>query len=239
MLEKFEKLQLIWLAVILALGLIFAVKTGTSGMSKDQVSVTGSAYEIVQSDSARLEFEIIARRMNKQLAYNAVKEQLSVVRKYLENKGIEDIEVKATHGYFSYKRFPNGNLSNEVENFSLYQPIVIKSDDVDKIKDISVDIQSLLEKGIDIDVMSPEYYYSKLGDLKVKLLKDATTDAKARATAMLKATNNRPGKIQSVQMGVFQITPVDSTNVSDMGINDTTTIDKKVTAVANVVFRVK
>ena len=75
--------------------------------------------------------------------------------------------------------------------------------------------------------------------LKVQLLQDATTDAKDRATAMLKATHNRPGKIQSVQMGVFQITPVDSTNVSDMGINDTTTIDKKVTAVANVVFRVK
>lgn len=56
---------------------------------------------------------------------------------------------------------------------------------------------------------------------------------------MLKATHNRPGKIQSVNMGVFQITPVDSTNVSDMGISDTTTIEKKVTAVANVNFRIK
>ena len=46
-------------------------------------------------------------------------------------------------------------------------------------------------------------------------------------------------KDQSVNMGVFQITPLDSTDVSDMGINDTSTIDKKVTAVANVVFRIK
>ncbi len=75
--------------------------------------------------------------------------------------------------------------------------------------------------------------------MKVELLKDATTDAKDRAVAMLKATHNRPGKIEALQMGVFQITPVDSTNVSDMGINDTSTIDKKVTAVANVVFRIK
>lgn len=87
--------------------------------------------------------------------------------------------------------------------------------------------------------MSTEYFYSGLSDLKVKLLQDATTDAKNRASAMLKATRNKPGKIQSVNMGVFQITPVDSTNVSDMGINDTSTIDKKVTAVANVVFRIK
>ena len=45
--------------------------------------------------------------------------------------------------------------------------------------------------------------------------------------------------IKSVRMGVYQITPVDSTDVSDMGINDSSTIDKKVTAVANVSFKIK
>ncbi len=42
-----------------------------------------------------------------------------------------------------------------------------------------------------------------------------------------------------MKMGVFQITTPDSTNVADYGINDTSSIDKKVTAVANVVFKVK
>ena len=139
----------------------------------------------------------------------------------------------------SYKYTPNGNVTNDIAYYNLSQQIVIKSNDVQKIKDISTDIQSLLDKGVDINVMSTEYFYSGLSDLKVKLLQDATTDAKNRASAMLKATRNKPGKIQSVNMGVFQITPVDSTNVSDMGINDTSTIDKKVTAVANVVFRIK
>lgn len=64
-------------------------------------------------------------------------------------------------------------------------------------------------------------------------------DAKARAESMLKATHNRVGKISSVRMGVYQITPIDSTDVSDMGINDSSTIDKKVTAVANVSFKIK
>ena len=40
-------------------------------------------------------------------------------------------------------------------------------------------------------------------------------------------------------MGVFQITPADSNSVSDYGISDLTTIDKKATAVANVVFSIK
>ena len=56
---------------------------------------------------------------------------------------------------------------------------------------------------------------------------------------MLKATGDRVGSIKSVRMGVYQITPIDSTDVSDMGINDSSTIDKKVTAVANISFKIK
>ena len=55
---------------------------------------------------------------------------------------------------------------------------------------------------------------------------------------MLKATGDNVGQIKSVKMGVFQITPINSTNVSDIGISDTSTIEKKITAVANVVFKV-
>lgn len=239
MFEKFMKLQLVWLAIILALGMVLAVKFGTGALSNDKVSVTGSAYQIVKSDSARLEFEITARKPDKQLAYNTIKSQLPVVMSYLKNKGITDIDVKSLNGYNSYKYTSNGNMTNDIAYYNLSQAVVIKSDDVQKIKDISTDIQSLLDKGVDINVLEAQYFYSGLADLKVKLLEDATTDAKNRATAMLKATHNKPGKIQSVNMGVYQITPVDSTNVSDMGINDTSTIDKKVTAVANVVFRIK
>lgn len=237
--EKLEKFQLVLLSLILAFGLIIAVKCGANTLSNNNIIVTGSAYKIVKSDSARMEFEISERNATKQSAYNAVKKQLPIVKKYLMDKGITDIDVSASNGYYSYKYLPNGNVTNETAYYNLSQPIVIKSNDVQKIKEISSEIQSLLEQGIDINVTNTEYFYSGLSELKVDLLKEATKDAKDRATGMLKATHNRPGKIQSVNMGVFQITPVDSTNVSDMGINDTSSIDKKVTAVANVVFRIK
>ncbi len=239
MFEKLEKFQLVLLSLILALGLIFAVKTGTGSLSNDKITVTGSAYKVVKSDSARLEFEITSRSANKQTAYNTVKSQLPVVKKYLEDKGITDIDIKASNGYYSYKYLPNGTVTNDIAYYNLSQQVVIKSNDVQKIKDVSTDIQNLLDKGIDINVTDTQYFYSGLANLKVELLKDATKDAKDRASAMLKATHNRTGKIQAINMGVFQITPIDSTNVSDMGINDTSTIDKKVTAVANVVFRIK
>lgn len=147
--------------------------------------------------------------------------------------------MKSISGYPSYKYTPNGMSTNEIAYYNLTQMIHIKSNDVNMIKETALDIASLMEKGIDVDVIRTSYSYSKLPELKVELLKSATEDARERAQAMLKSTNNNVGKIQSVRMGVFQITPVDSTDVSDMGINDTSTIDKKITAVSNVTFQIK
>lgn len=239
MFEKLEKYQLVLFALILAFGLFFTTKYAVNSLSREGISVTGSAYEIVKSDSGRLSIDINTQAKTKAAAYQIMKKQMPVVIKYLTDKGIENIEVKNYNGYYSYKyNQVTGNYTNEVDYFKLSQPLEITSNDVNKIKEISLDIQSLLDQGIDINVRQTSYFYSKLSDLKVKLLEAATDDAKQRADAMLKATHNKVGKIQSVKMGVFQITEVDSTSVSDMGINDTSTIDKKVTAVANVVFKI-
>ncbi|MBS5801535.1 MAG: SIMPL domain-containing protein [Brachyspira sp.] len=241
MFEKLEKFQITILSVVLAAGLICATKIATTQISKDVIAVTGSSYKTVTSDSGRLEFEISARSATKGSAYEIVNKQLPQVKQYLLDKGIKEneIEIKTSSGYNSYKQTPNGNTTNEIAYYNLSQPLTVSSNDVQKIKEISIDITNLINKGIDINVYQPAYFYSKLSDMKVQMLEEATKDAKQRADAMLKATHNRTGKIQSVRMGVFQITPVDSTNVSDMGISDTSTIEKKITSVANVTFQIK
>lgn len=240
MFEKLEKYQITLLALILAFGIFSATKYAANSLSREGISVTGSAYEIVKSDSGKLSFDINIQAKSKAEAYNLMKSQLPVVKNYLKENGIENIDIKTYNGYYTYKyNNVTRSYTNEVDFYKLSQPVEVTSADVNKIKELSIDIQSLLDKGIDVNVNQASYFYSKLPDLKVKLLGEATTDAKDRASAMLKATHNRVGKIQSVKMGVFQITDVDSTSVSDMGINDTSTIDKKVTAVANVVFKIK
>lgn len=241
-LERIEKLQIAILGLLLAFGLVVAVKYGVTAFAKNSVAVTGSAYEIVQSDSGNLDFVLKVRRPTKAQAYSDAKKQLPEILEYLNSKGFDtekDVNVKPVSGYYYYKTSYNGVSTSEIDSYNLSQPITVKSNDVNKIKDVSLDITSLMDKNIDIEVNSTGYSYSKLSELKVKLLQNATTDAKQRATAMLKPTHNKVGKLQSVRMGVFQITPVDSTDVSDMGINDTSTIEKKITAVANVVFQIK
>ena len=240
MYEKFKDFQIAILGVCISIGVIFAAFITTDNLSKDNITVTGSAYEIVKSDSGTLNFDINVKSQTKQEAYKIAQDQIDIVKKYLTEKQIKNVELKTVNGYYSYKRNPKtGEYTDIPDVYNLTQPITINSDNVELIKEISNSITGLIDKGVDISAYAPSYDYSKLPDLKVSLLEKASKDAKARAASMLKPTHNSVGKIQSVRMGVYQITPVDSTNASDMGINDTSSIDKKVTAVANVSFKIK
>lgn len=240
--EKIERFQIIISCIIITIGLLLASLLFSSKISKNEnITVTGSASKIVKSDSAKLSFSLQVRGINQTAAYNLIKSQTPEVIKYLESKQIDknSIEIKPISGYYNYKRNANGYTTDEIQSYQANQNFDVTSKDVEKIKAISIDIQNLTNKGIMIEVYSPEYFYSDLASIKIDLLKEATTDARQRAVSMLGAAGARVGSVKSMRMGVFQITPPDSTSVSDMGLNDTSTIDKKVTAVANVVFKVK
>jgi hypothetical protein len=55
---------------------------------------------------------------------------------------------------------------------------------------------------------------------------------------IVKATGASLGKLRGVDVGVFQVTSPNSTQVEDYGVYDTSTVDKDVTAVVNVTFGV-
>ena len=239
MFEKLTKIQLVIFSIILGLAIVWSAKIITNSIINNTISTTGSAYKIVKSDSGSINFDIIVRKANKQDAYATLQTQIPIVKTFLESKGIDNTDIKALHGYYSYKYDPKtGSNTNEVQYYNLTQPITISSNNVELIKNLSNELSGLITKGIDINIYSPSYQYSEIAALKISLLEDATVDAKSRATAMLKPTGNKVGKLQSVRMGVFQITAPNSNNVSNMGINDDSTIDKKVTAVANATFKI-
>ena len=241
MLEKIEKFQILLLGLVLAIGGIVATGIIASKMTRDVISVTGSYSQIVVSDRGSYQFDVNSRGSSRANSYAILKKQKPLVLKYLKEQGFQasEIEEKSINGYNIYEILPNGTSTNKVVGFNANQGYVVKSNDVEKIKKLSTDINSLTEQGIEIIGYEPSYFYSKLSDLKVQMLEKASKDAKQRAQAMLKATHNRVGKIQSLQMGVFQITPEDSNDVSDSGLSDSSSINKKVTSVANVTFRIK
>lgn len=241
MFEKITKIQLVILSVILGLALIYSTIIVSRNVSKNEITVTGSAYEFVDSDSGKWVFSVESTSPVKLQAYKNLERDVELTKTFLTEMGFkeEDIEETTTNNWERYKTNSMGHMTQEVMSYVYTKELSVSSDDVELIKKAYQKSPSLVEKGVNISNSAPQYYYSKLAEKKVVLLEKATLDAKQRAQGMLKATHNKVGKIRSVRMGVFQITPATSNDVSDWGINDSSTIKKKITAVANVVFMVK
>lgn len=68
------------------------------------------------------------------------------------------------------------------------------------------------------------------------MLAEATKNARACAEKIAESTDSKIGFMQSASMGVFQVTPTNSVDVSDYGYFDTSSINKKVTSVVRASF---
>ena len=60
-----------------------------------------------------------------------------------------------------------------------------------------------------------------------------------RAHKVAEAAGAALGPIREARMGVLQVTPRHSTTVSDYGINDTSAIEKQITAVVHAKFAIE
>ena len=96
-----------------------------------------------------------------------------------------------------------------------------------------------MEKGVNFNVEMPEYHYTKLAELKIEIQAAAAKDAMVRAQKIAEATGRSIGTMRDARMGVIQITPRLSNQISDYGINDLSSIDKEITAVVNASFEIE
>jgi hypothetical protein len=78
-----------------------------------------------------------------------------------------------------------------------------------------------------------------LSDLRVSLLGDALKDAKARANEIARASNQNIGKLKSASSGVVQVLAPNSTDTSDYGTYDTSTINKDISVTVRATFVVR
>ncbi|MFH0953055.1 MAG: SIMPL domain-containing protein [Verrucomicrobiota bacterium] len=238
---------------IIVLGLCISLATIASSLilsqgfmkimkfTREVVGVTGSAQQTITSDLAVWQIEFSRRETDPAIAYRELESDLSRVKKYLSSKGVLEQEIAISQVFTAtlFKKNNEGYDTNEVEGHRLSQRITVRSRDVQRVTAVARDITELIKEGIYLASFAPEYFYTKLDDLKVEMLARATENAKQRAESMAGSTGNRIGVIRSAKMGVFQITPPTSTEVSDYGENDTSSLEKKVMAVVSVTFSIE
>ncbi|MEP6921331.1 MAG: SIMPL domain-containing protein [bacterium] len=231
--------------VALAIGLVLAsVIVGWSfvrGKQGDQtITVTGSARKRIKSDLVIWKAGVSYQAASLADAYRSLAENVPKVKSYLVSKGIpeNEITISSISSQTLHGRDSNGQETGEITGYSLRQELEVRSNDVDKIAKIAREATELINQGILLESNAPEYHYTKLGEEKVAMLAEAAKDAKVRAEKVAEATNSRIGSVKTARMGVLQITPADSNEVSDSGMNDTSSLDKDITAVVNMGFAI-
>lgn len=232
-------------AGILAAGLVLSTMIGVWGISQvkqaDQtIVVTGSAKKRIMSDKVIWKAGISFQARNLGDAYSALRNNMPKVRSYLLSKGVKPDEIKlsAIESQTVTERGPNGEDTGRLSGYSLKQSIQVRSNDVARIEKLSRESTELIRDGILLESSPPEYVYTKLADVKQAMLAEAAKDAKARAEKVAASVGSRIGGVRSARMGVLQITPADSNDVSDSGMSDTTSVEKDITSVVSVTFAV-
>lgn len=239
--------QIIVLGICIALGtvasswLISKAMIQVKRIGSEVIGVTGSAERLIRSDQAVWTAEFSKREPLMVTAYEGVKSDLEKVRDFLKSKGIreDEIFVNAVTTSILYKKNAKGSDTNEIEAYRLSQSLTVKSLDVDKVNLVSREATELIRQGVSLISYAPEYFYTGLSALKLELLAEASGNAKKRAEQMASQTGSRIGTMRSARTGVFQITPANSVEVSDWGVNDTSSLEKKVTAVVQLHFAIR
>lgn len=228
-------------AAILGGSLILATVVGGYAATRvkasaDVISVTGSAQRVITSDVAvwRLTLSRPADAVSMAEASSQLERDLSQLRSYLKRSGVPDDSVTVAPVNVESVYSPSGPST-----YNLRQDVRVEGADVPKLTRVAQGATSLLTGGASLSTTALEYYYSKLGGLKVAMLAEATADAQTRADKIAESAGSKIGKLKSASQGVFQITPVNSTEVSDYGTYDTTTVEKQITAVVRTAFTVR
>jgi len=239
--KNFDKI--IYTGIILGVCFIIgmSINAGLNYKAKqldNTLSVTGSAKQQITSDTAkwRSSFSRTVGPSELNAGYSQMKSDEKLVLSFLKENGIDekDIIISPVAMNQNFKYDPNAP-----KEYDLRQTVEVQSNDVSKVTQIAKNTQSLIQKGVIFSSDSLEYYYSKLPELRVTMLSDAIKDAKARAQKIAENSGKSVGAIKSASMGVVQVLPVNSVEITDYGSYDTQTIEKEVMVTVKALFVLK
>lgn len=215
-----DKLSIIYAAIFGVCIVISAFCVGwglanfRSGV-EHSISATGSANLNFESDLIVWRGSFSTHAETSKSAYKRLQSDADAVKKYLIDNGLQENEFAFSSvniNHISKEIYDeNGNFrGTEYDGYDLYQSITVSSHNLDAVEKVSTDISSLLSSGIQFTSGAPEYYCTTMDDLKLELIEKATKNARMRVDLMAANSGARIGKLLNSNLGVFQITAMNT-----------------------------
>lgn len=218
----------------------------------DIIRVVGSARKPIKSDFIIWRGRISRRAGTVAAAYGALEVDMAKVRAYLKAKGVPEAEIfpQAVTTVTVYAPLapnqstyvegePTAQIERKVVAYNLSQDVEVRSYKVALLDGLTRQSSELLSRGVAFESQSPLFLYTKLSDLKVEMQSAAAKDARERAQAIAESAGASLGEVRWARMSAPGLTPLYSGSDSDGGVDDTTSLEKKITAVVTVGYGVK
>ena len=206
--------------------------------ARDTMTITGSARVPITSNLVRWSLSVSGVARTPQAAAHTMTRDIKVVEAFLRAGGLPRSEVAETVVQ-SETIVTRISKKKTRTTYRVSQGLDVSTRKIDLVESVSTRLAELIERGIDVSAEPLEYISTDLAKAKLDALQAATEEARRRADILVQGLGGKLGPMRSSSLGVYQITPRDSTDVSNYGINDTTSRDKDVTAVVSATFAVK
>ena len=135
-----------------------------------------------------------------------------------------------------YIKNEKGVTLNKIDYYVANQTAFVSSSRVDAVRDLQRKASELMRDGVQITSDNPTYTCSAIESVKMTLLEKATQNGYDRAQVLAKSSGSKVGTLANASQGVFQIVSYGSTDVSDYGISDTSSIKKNAKAVVSMEY---
>lgn len=175
------------------------------------VRVTGLSERHITSDLIILPIRITTLDKDQAKAYQALQSAKNKAMAFLQAQGLGTDEVSASSVAITkdeahhYNRSTYAYESTTFNGYNLSMELTIRSSKVAVVEKISSTISELISAGVSLSVRDARYYYTKLNELKSEMIKEASSDAHARAQLIAEGGKKKLGDLKGTTLGVFQV----------------------------------
>lgn len=232
------------LGASLALGFVIAAQSVSRTLlemrATSAIRVKGFAEAPVVADTAHWTATVRARGATLPEGFAALEKATAQLQAFVVSAGLPLAEQTASQVEFRkhFKTDTKGNSTDELRDYSLWQTLTVRSSDVHRVLEVSRSSTRLIKEGIEVESSAPSFTVKNVDPIKLTLLAAATANGRERAMTLAEGSGGSVGRLISAAQGVFQITGRGSTEISDYGSYDTSSIEKSVKAVVTLDFEV-
>jgi len=232
----------LFLATGLCLASLVLARAWTRISESQVVNVTGSARKNVRSDLVvwNAGFSVDAPTLLE--AQQKLRADHAKVAAFFSKRGIEGFVASPVQIHEITARQKNtedDTVTNVRVGYRLSQSIEVRSDDVERLPRLASDSSELLQEDVAFVSGGFAFIYTKAGDAKIEMMAEATKDARARAEQIAQQGGGAIKELRSARMGVVQINPLYSGATSWEGNNDTSSLEKTITATVAATFTLR